>query len=72
LFIAITFGMWCNCIDAARLSQNATAQVLKAGATTPIEAPAALAVFADHAAAFHVFDGQLGKTRSMQVSSIAS
>jgi hypothetical protein len=32
----------------------------------------ALAVFADHAAAFHVFDGQLGKTRSMQVSSIAS
>jgi hypothetical protein len=40
LFIAITFGMWCNCIDAARLSQNATAQVLKAGATTPIEAPA--------------------------------
>ena len=36
----MTFGMWCNWMEAARFSQNAGRQAAKFGATTPIAAPA--------------------------------
>src|SRR3569832_488283 len=70
----MTFGMLCSWIEAARLSQNATCQVLNAGATTPSEAPAKvnwlyLPIICRPSLFLLVGSGKRG---SMQVSSIAS
>ena len=67
-------GMLCSWIEAARLSQNATDHVLKAGATTPIEAPAKvnwLYLPTMLRPSMYLMVGS-GKRGSMQVSSIAS